>query len=170
MARTDDVGTGITLSRLAWLAQRPGGAHALRTLQQELGAEYGPELRDAMQKAERRARRGRPAAVVFAPTMERAYRRMRTQGAKREIFPGYTADTLRFYRNQHWPFSVTSSPHQQRPTAVVIWDTEDGWNVHGWAETKRRTWRELEEARGERHRQRTMNDPTRRLHRGRRAG
>jgi hypothetical protein len=87
---------------------------------------------------------------------------MRTHGAKREIYPGFTESTLRFYRNQNWPFSVTSRPEQTRPTAVIVWGTAEGWNVHTIAEHKRRRWSEREEERRQRRQQQTMNDPSRR--------
>lgn len=120
--------TRFDFSKGAWMAQRSGqkGADALEVLQDALEIAYPTALHTAIRKAERRTRRtGYPTAVLFGPTMERAIRKYRAEG------------TQRFYSAQHWPFFVSSNPHNSRPTAVVIWDTDHGRNVHYWAENRR---------------------------------
>lgn len=117
------------LSRLAWMAQRssPAGRDALRVLQDALEAAYPAALTKAVRSARRREKKtGYPFAVIFAPTMERAIRKNRN------------AESQRFYVTHHWPFVVTGNPHQSRATAIVIWDTDTGRDVHHWVDLRKR--------------------------------
>jgi len=113
-------------SKLAFMAQRSGqkGREALAVLQDALMDRYGAQFEAAIRKAKRRAKRtGRLTAVTFAPTMERAY--------------GKHPHQREWYTAHHWPF-VLSNPRGMRPTAVVVWDSDDGFNTHNWVESRRR--------------------------------
>ena len=109
------------------MAQR-SGSDALLVLQDALEASYPEALSRAIRAAKRRTekRTGRPSAVLFAPTLERAVRKY------------LDPDTQRFYAKHHWPFVVTSNPNLSRPTVVVVWDTENGRDVHHWVEIRKR--------------------------------
>lgn len=115
------------LNKLAWLASRPypygdkRGEHALQALQAALRERYPDQLRGAIAKAKKRDRRVESVvSVIFAPTMERAVRKYRSE------------DTQRFYRENFWPFVITTNPSSSRQTAVVVWDSIDGFNVVDW--------------------------------------
>ena len=117
------------LSRLAWLATRPGprGAEALVILQDALHAHHGEAFDAAMAHARRRARRaGRPGVVIFSASMERAVQTHRAP------------DTQAFYRRHHWPFVVGTDPSKWREGAPVVWDTGRGANVHDWVGVRAR--------------------------------
>jgi hypothetical protein len=116
------------LNKLAWLASRPypygddRGKRALHALQTALKDRYPTQFSAAISKAKKRDRRVESVvSVIFAPTMERAVRKYQSE------------ETQRFYRANFWPFVVTTNPGSSRQTAVVVWDSIDGYNVSDWA-------------------------------------
>ena len=118
----------VDLSKYAWMAQRSGrkGAESLAVLQDALQERYGKQLHGAQRKAKRKSRRyGRTYVVIFAPTMHRAYEKH--------------TDTRGWYDEHHWPFSVTSTNgiFRLRSTAVAVWETSRGYDVHDLAEIRK---------------------------------
>jgi hypothetical protein len=141
-----------SLSVLTIKAQRTGskGSAALAVLQDALQEQYPEELNASIRRAKGRAKKsGRVQAVIFFTSLERditkAKHAIDVQTAtnsplifnKRYLSENKNAVLWR-KRARH-PFFVTNNPFTRMKTkgSIVVWDTDDQWNVHGWVSKKK---------------------------------